>query len=122
MSGEPEGEGKDPPRKSTKKLPTKYESEDFTMEELPTPSPEEIGEIRERTARWVAKVLVSGFLILLGSPFAFLILTPKPTPEIAAAVVAQTIDLITTVSAVLSGLVGAVLLYYFGVERRNETK
>ena len=73
------------------------------------------------TARWLAYGLVAGFLILLGLPFVYLLITPRPTPEIKAEVVSETIDLIKTVSAVLSGLLGAVIMYYFGVEKKTET-
>lgn len=80
----------------------------------------EIGKMRESTARYIAWALVLGFLILLGLPFAYLGTTPKPTPEATAQAVTQTVDLIKTVSAVLSGLVGSVVMYYFGVEKRNQ--
>jgi preprotein translocase subunit SecF len=67
---------------------------------------EKIGKIvKERAAKTIACVLVVGFLILLGIPFIYLF-----TP---GAIVADVVDMIKTVSAVLSGTIGAVLGYYF---------
>ncbi len=94
----------------------------FEIRELPrvkvTPSPE---QIRASTARYIAYALVAGFLLFLGLPFAFLVTAPKPTLNATANAVNQTIDLIKTVSAVLSGLVGSVVMYYFSVEKKAQT-
>jgi len=96
------------------------EPEEVVIQELPVLPTEEIGRIREVTARHVALILVIGFLILMGLPFLYLFGSPRPTSETASLLIKETVDLIKTVSAVLSGLVGAVLMYYFGVERRGQ--
>lgn len=76
-------------------------------------------EIKESAARYIAYALVAGFLLFLGWPFYYLSTAPKPTMNATSVVVNQTIDLIKTVSAVLSGLVGSVVMYYFGVEKKK---
>ena len=93
--------------------------ETSNLAEVPMPEQilrRQLRSVHEITARWVAFALVLGFIILLILPFMFLFSTPKPTPEIKAEVVSETVDLIKTVSAVLSGLLGAVVGYYFRVE------
>ena len=93
------------------------------IHELPPLRTEDLGKIRETTARTIAVLLLRGFIVLMALPFCYLlvyvVLSPKPDLQTAAALVSQTTEMIKTVSAVLSGLVGAVLFYYFGAERRG---
>ena len=76
---------------------------------------------RERGAKVIAYVLVGAFVVLLFVPFVYLFLffvkPPYPGWNSTADAVSETTDLLKTVSAVLSGLVGSVVTYYFGVER-----
>ena len=100
-----------PPKKEEKE-------EEIPIEEIPVEvisSAEEIEalrpekeKLRERAAVCIALVLVVGFLALLFFPFIYLFTT-------SGATVADAIDLIKTVSAVLSGTIGAVLGYYFRI-------
>jgi hypothetical protein len=64
---------------------------------------EEIPRIKEEAAKEIARILVIGFIILLTVPYLYLL----------SGSVAEVIDLMKTVAAVLSGLVGAVFGYYF---------
>ncbi len=72
-----------------------------------------------RTTQIIACALVFVFLSLFLLAFAYLFWQPKSTPEAASAAIAQTIDLMKTISAVLSGLVGSVVVYYFHVEKKD---
>lgn len=68
--------------------------------------------IKERAREMIAFILVFGFLSLLLSSFLF------------SGTVDEAIKLIQTISASLSGLIGAVLGYYFGrtgLERSTTT-
>jgi len=79
----------------------------------PKELPGEVGEIlktkgvvisvKERTASTLAKILVFVFLVLLAVPYLYLL----------RGNVTDAIDLMKTVAATLSGLVGAVFGYYF---------
>jgi hypothetical protein len=74
----------------------------ITKEELP-----EIPQIKEQAAKWIAMLLVGGFLIMMGLPYLYL----------TVGTVSEVIDLIKTISATMSGIVGAVIGYYFRVEQ-----
>ena len=73
-----------------------------------TPVREEILPPREKAAFWIALILVVGFLFLIGVPYIYLFTHP-----VSGSIVAEVVDLIKTVAAVLSGVVGAVVGYYF---------
>ena len=63
--------------------------------------------VREEAAKTIAMLLVGGFLVLLSLPFVSLF--------VHGASVAEVVDMIKTIAAVLSGMIGAVLGYYFRI-------
>lgn len=71
--------------------------------------------IKESAARWIAIILVLGFLFLISAPF--LLFLGYPICDTTIDIAAKVTDLIKTVASVLSGIVGAVVGYYFRVER-----
>jgi hypothetical protein len=75
--------------------------------------------LREMSASRIALIIVSGFFLLLGLPFVYLFLGVQPA-DATATKIAEVIDLIKTVAAVLSGIVGSVLGYYFRVKMQEE--
>ncbi len=75
---------------------------------------------KEFTASIVAVVLLTGFLATLIIPLIILYQIGVSNPANYATAAATTEDLIKTDSAVLSGLVGAVLVYYFGVTKKSQ--
>ena len=71
--------------------------------------PADIPGIKERAREKVAFILVFGFLALLLSSLLF------------SGTVDDAIKLIQTISSALSGLVGAVLGYYYGTSGQDNT-
>lgn len=70
------------------------------------------GRRKEVAAMFIALILVGGFLLLLFFPF-FLLLKGLTT-------VAEATDLMKTVSAILSGTIGAVLGYYYRIAQEKD--
>lgn len=100
----------DDPKKGAKEEPVEEgvkeeigEYEVYSRAEEVTPI--KIAEMRERAAKTIAECLVVGFLILLGLPMVYLFYKGGPVSEVT--------DMIKTISAVLSGTIGAILGYYF---------
>jgi hypothetical protein len=74
------------------------------------------------TAKQIALMLVSSFMLLLSAPLFylfFLVFITNANQTILQIAVPQVIDMIKTVAAVLGGLVGSVTTYYFAVEKRH---
>jgi len=67
---------------------------------------ETIPEIRENTAKYISLALVIGFLILLFTPYIILCFCKLITVQ-------EVIDIQTNISAVLGGILGSVVGYYF---------
>lgn len=107
MTTEPEGEEDKTPKKEP--ITSIGPPSTGPIKEIPTIELPEIPVIREEAAKWIAIILVVGFLVLMGLPYLYLFV----------GTVSEVIDLIKTVSAVLSGIVGAVIGYYFRVEQRR---
>jgi hypothetical protein len=81
--------------------------EEITSAEQISPShTERIPVIKEKTAKNIALTLVFGYLFLMTLSFVYA-LAVKGT-------VADVVELIKTISAVLLGTIGSVLGYYFG--------
>lgn len=99
---------------ASKKLPKELEKElEEIAEGLPAKKIEVSAQVRlpeEAQMKLIdyryriAMVMVLGFLILLGIPL-----------------IRSEEDLLKTIASILAGPVGAVLGYYFGVRRREET-
>jgi hypothetical protein len=68
---------------------------------------------REKAAKLIATILTVSFVVLLGLP---LLLFIGSSPTIVAPTVT---DLIKTIASVFSGLVGAVIGYYFRSTQSN---
>lgn len=86
--------------------------DEFPIEEL-EPIPPTPEQMRENVAKYLAIILVCGFLILIGLPLILFVNNPI---TLAGPIVT---DLIKTESAVISGLVGAVVGYYYRVKSEN---
>ena len=69
-------------------------------------------ERREFSASVIALIVVTGFFALLFVPLVYLFIAQPPVSDI--------VDLIKTISAVLSGIVGSVMGYYFRGVREEE--
>jgi hypothetical protein len=69
---------------------------------------------RETATYRIARIVVIGFLFLL-----FLPLIPFLMNPVSASVQASAVDLIKTISSVFSGIVGAVVGYYFRTETQT---
>lgn len=76
----------------------------------PTAAPQET--LREEAAREIAKIVICGFLFLFAIPFVYLFTYPT-FGDLTVNIVPSVIDMIKTIAAVLSGIVGAVIGYYF---------
>lgn len=80
--------------------------------------------VKEQTAKRIANCLVIGFLLLLSFPFFYLfliVIISNADQTILEIAIKHVIDLLTTVSAVLGGIVGAVVTYYFTVVHTKES-
>lgn len=75
------------------------------VKDIPTTTPEKLE--REKAAKQIATILTVAFVLLLGLPlFLFVGSNPATTAPVV-------VDLIKTFASVFSGLVGAVIGYYF---------
>jgi len=87
---------------------------------------EEIEDIPESTlkakaAKKIACILVVGYLLLISIPFFYLLIVTCITGaniDILTIVASQVIDMITMITAVLGGIIGAVITYYFTSENK----
>jgi hypothetical protein len=59
-----------------------------------------------KTRGWIAAVMIGGFLILLG--YAIVLFQIERIPDVKGLV-----DLITAIGAILGGLIGAIITFYF---------
>lgn len=77
------------------------------------------------TAKQIATILISSFMLLLSAPLFylfFLVFMTHGNQAILEMAVPQVIDIIKTVAAVLGGLVGSVTTYYFAVEKKQKAQ
>jgi len=98
--------------------PAPNDSEDIIIDDFATALPEKI--LREVTAKKLAGILVVGYLILIFIPFLYLfvvIFIQGVDAELLGLVISQVIDLIKTITAVLGGIIGAVVTYYFTLNK-----
>ena len=78
-----------------------------------------IRKLEANAARNIAYILVIGFMLLLASSIFYVFRSLSAPASSQALLFNQGIDLLKTVAAVLAGLVGAVVTYYFSLERRK---
>jgi len=84
----------------------------ITVRRITPQKPESI--TRETATYRIARIVVFGFVFLLFLPLLPYLLNPS-----SASIQASAVDLIKTISSIFSGLVGAVVGYYFRTETQG---